>query len=252
MILECLKADAEVSVVNLCRKSGNSDMTIRRDLAEMDRAGLVRRVHGGAVVPDGRAYEPPFALRGSQHEFAKRSIAARALEFIRDGDSVALDVGTTVLKLADLLNQRRSLTILTASIPVVQHLIEAGKLAHGHRLIVTGGEVRSGELSMVGDLAQRTYRELHVDKAFLSVGGISLGGGLTEFNHDDALVKRELVRTAKTTYVLADSSKFGRTAFAAVSALDDVAAYITGEDAPETVLSGLRMMGLVVHTVPVH
>lgn len=249
LIVEYLATHGEVTVADLCKRFETSDMTIRRDLAEMDRAGMLRRVHGGAISAQGRAYEPPFTLRSTQERSVKDAIAARALSFIDDGDSIALDVGSTVLALAPLLTERRGLTILTSSIPVAQHIIESMSLGRDCRLIITGGETRPGELSMVGDLAQRAYREYHVDKAFLGIGGVSLDDGLSDYNVEDALVKRELLKSANNVYVLAHGAKFGRTTFATVGSLDHVDAFVTDRTAPGDVLAGLADRGHEVHVV---
>lgn len=249
LIVEHLAANGEVTVADLCKRFETSEMTIRRDLAEMDRIGLLRRVHGGAISAEGRAYEPPFSLRSIQERSAKEAIAERALSFIDDGDSVALDVGSTVLALAPLLAQRRNLTIITSSLPVAQHVIDGQGIGRDCRLIITGGETRPGELSMVGDLAQRTYREFHVDKAFLGIGGVDLDDGLTDYNVEDALVKRELLRSASNVYVLAHGAKFGRTMFATVGSLDAVDAFVTDRTAPAEVLAGLAERGHEVHVV---
>ena len=249
LILRRLKVGAAISVAELCKTCETSEMTIRRDLAEMDRAGLVRRVHGGAMLPDGRASEPPLVLRAAQDQAVKAALAARALEFVHDGDCIALDVGTTVLALAALLDTRRGLTVITASLPIAQEVIKAGMHGRSHRLIVTGGEARPGELSMVGDLAQRAYRELHVDKAFVGIGGVSLEDGLTEYNLEDALVKRELLHSANQVYLLADSSKFGRTTFASVGRIDQVSAFITDSMVAPEMIREITALGSSVYTV---
>lgn len=248
-IVELLAAHGEVSVAELCARFETSEMTIRRDLAEMDRVGLLRRVHGGAISAEGRAYEPPFSLRVTQESSIKDAIAARALSFIDDGDSIALDVGSTVLALAPLLVERRGLTIVTASLAVAQQVIATLNVGRDCRLILTGGETRAGELSMVGDLAQRTFRELHVDKAFLGIGGVSLEDGLTDYNMEDALVKRELLASASNVCVLAHGVKFGRTTFATVGSLDRVDAFVTDRTANPEVLAGLADRGHEVHVV---
>lgn len=249
LILKRLKFDAEVTVTELCKLCDTSEMTIRRDLAEMDRAGLVRRVHGGAILPDGRSYEPPYSLRAAQDLLIKRSLAMRALDFIHDGDSIALDVGTTILELASLLGERRGLTVVTASLPVAQKIIEVGMRGPAHRLIITGGETRPGELSMIGDLAQRTYKELHVDKAFVGIGGVSLADGLTEYNVEDAMVKRELLHSANQVYLLADSSKFGRTTFTTVGQIEQVGTFITDSGISTDMVDGLTARGRTIHTI---
>lgn len=249
LILKRLKVDTEVSVSELCKLCETSEMTIRRDLAEMDRAGLVRRIHGGAMLPDGRAYEPPLSLRAGQDQETKHALAVRALDFIHDGDSIALDVGTTILALAELLGERRGLTVVTASLPIAQKVIDAGIRGRPHRLIITGGEVRAGEQSMIGHLAQRAYSELHVDKAFVGIGGISLEDGLTEYNLEDALVKRELLHSANEVFLLADGSKFGRTTFASVAKVEQADVYITDSTVEPKMIDELESRGSTVYTL---
>ena len=247
LILEQVSREGEVLVAQLCRLFDTSEMTIRRDLAELDRAGLLRRVHGGAVAVHSRIYEPPLALRRTQALDAKAAIAARAIELVEDGDSIALDVGSTVLALAPLLSARRGLTIVTTSLPVVRSLLESTTLDRGTRLILTGGQTRLDEHSLIGDLAIRAYRELHVDTAFLGIGGVSPQDGLTEYNLDDAAVKRELIRSADRVHVLAHGEKIGRTTFASVGPLDAVASVITDASAPADVVAAMRGAGHEIH-----
>jgi DeoR/GlpR family transcriptional regulator of sugar metabolism len=154
-------------------------MTIRRDLRELDREGLLRRVHGGAISNLGRSYEPPYQIRTTRQIEAKRAIGRKAAEMIFDGDSLALDVGTTTLEVVRFLHGKRNLTILTASLPIANEIASSLSLTADVRLILTGGIVRAGELSMVGHIAEETYRSLRVDKAFIGIGGLNLESGLT-------------------------------------------------------------------------
>ena len=118
----------------------------------------------------------------------------------------------------------------------------ANELANhpGIRLIVTGGILRDGELSMVGHLTERSLCEVHVDKAFVGIGGISLETGLTEFNLEDALVKRAMIACAAKCIVVADSSKFGRTVFAAVAPLSQVHTIVTDANLDDEMAARLR------------
>ena len=181
-------------------------MTVRRDLDELARNGLLRRVHGGAVSARGRSYEPAFLSRSTQNQEEKQRIAAAAVELIRNGDSVALDVGTTALEVARQLEGKRDLTVITPSLRVASLLSES----QGLRLMLTGGILRPGELSLVGNMAEAAFQQFYVDKLLLGIGGIDLNAGFTEFSLEDALVKKAMLRAAKEIVVIADSSKFGR------------------------------------------
>ncbi len=239
IILDLVRQNGEVSITNICSQFGVTEMTVRRDLSALDRDGLLRRVHGGAVSALGRSYEPPYLLRSTANLEAKRRIAAKAAELIADGESLALDVGTTTLEVVRQLQNKRNLTILTTSLPIANEVVSHLSLENNVRLILTGGIVRSGELSMIGHIAETACGELHVDKAFIGIGGLSLEDGLTEYNFEDALVKRALLKTALRKIVLADGSKFGRTAFATVAPLSFVDTIITDASAPEELVQGL-------------
>ncbi|MCC7359291.1 MAG: DeoR/GlpR transcriptional regulator [Anaerolineales bacterium] len=249
-IVELVQASGSKRVAQLCDLFGVSEMTIRRDLRDLEREGLIRRVHGGAVVNLGRSFEPPYALRATRHEARKQAISRRAAELVLDGDSLALDVGTTLLELAQALGGKRNLTILTASLPIANAIVARLSLTSDVRLILTGGIVRAGELSMIGPIPAQTYSNYHVDKAFIGVGGLDLKAGLTEFNVDDAVVKQALIQNARQRIVLADSSKIGRTAFAAVAPLAVVNTLVTDDGLPADQRQALEAAGIEVLTVP--
>lgn len=245
-ILDFLKANSAASVADLCERLQVSEMTIRRDLHELDRQGLLRRVHGGAMLGASRSYEPPYKSRAVENTAQKKAIAQRAAAFVVDGDSLALDNSTTTFEMVEFLTPRINLTIVTASLSIALAISERFHSNSGLRLIVTGGVVRPGEMSLVGDYAQNTLRELHVDKAFIGVGAIDVQEGFTEYNLDDAFVKRALVASANEVYVLADSSKFERSTFASVGALDLADAIITDAAIPASLSEQIRARGIEV------
>jgi DeoR/GlpR family transcriptional regulator of sugar metabolism len=222
-ILELLEKNGSLTVAQLVERFEVSDMTVRRDLDTLESKGLLRRVHGGAVNVRGRSYEPSFLLRSAAYRDEKVRIGQMAAALVNDGDSIALDVGTTTLEVARHLNGKHNLTIITPSYQIAGLLAQQPDI----RVILTGGILRPGELSLVGDLAQRFLQEFFVDKLFLGIGGIDVDAGLTEFNLEDALVKRVMFGMAKETIVVADASKFGRIAFAVVGPLHTVSRIVT-------------------------
>ena len=239
-IVELVMQQGEVTTNDLCERFGVSEMTIRRDLRELDKEGMLRRVFGGAVSNLGRGYEPPSQVRASQNVQAKQAIGRRAAEMIFDGDSVAFDVGTTTIEIVRSLEKRHNLTILTSSIPIANEVISRLSLGSEVRLILTGGVVRPRELSMIGHIPQNVYRDLHVDKAFVGIGGVSLTDGLTEYNLEDAQVKKALIASADEIIIVADSSKLDRTTFATVAPLSRVDTLITDAAASSTFVEALR------------
>lgn len=228
-ILGRISAEESISVADLAETLGVSEMTIRRDLAELEKEGLLKRVHGGAVSSFGRSYEPPYTLRNAQSIAAKRAIARAAADMVAEGDSIALDVGSTVYEVARLLSQRRGLTVVTPSVRVLGLFLKNKDV----RTIVTGGMLRNGEESLVGDLACHAFRDLFVDRLFLGLGGIDAENGLTEYNWDDALVKRAMIRSAKEVVVVVDSSKFERTAFARIADIADIHVLVSDRPPPD-------------------
>jgi len=234
--LKLLGDRGEVSVAALSRSLAVSEMTIRRDLEALERQGLLRRVHGGAISVVSRGYEPPFGLRAARSTEAKARIGALAASLISPGEALIIDVGTTALELARELADRSGLTVLTPSFRAAELLNRNADL----RVIVTGGILRPGELSFVGDLAERAFADLHCDVVYLGAGGIDATVGVSEFNLDDARVKRAAVASARRCVVLADSSKLGRVAVASVCPVDRIDVLITDEGAPAETIERLR------------
>lgn len=239
-ILEIVERRQSVTVADLCETLAVSEVTIRRDLRHLSDEQLIRRVHGGAVAGRGRNYEPPNIIRVATNETQKRAIAAEAAKFVSEGDSIALDVGTTTLALAQVLVKMSNLTIITASLPIANVLVESPR----SRLILTGGIVRVQEHSMIGHVAARTYEDFHLDKAFVGVGGVHPEAGLTEYNQDDTLIKQAMMRHAKQIIVLADSSKLGRTCFMTIGPLEEIDVLITDDSARPQDLEELRRRGV--------
>ena len=246
LIMETLEEDGRLIVADLVERFDVSEMTIRRDLSDLEQQGLLRRVHGGAVRDLGRNYEPPYQLRANKNQQAKQLIARKAAEMIVDGDSIALDTGTSTLEIVHNLTGTANLTIITHSMTIANEVINSLVLDSDVRLILAGGIVRSGELSMIGHIPLATYQEFNIDKAFVGIAGLSLREGLTEFSLEDALVKRAMLDRAREAILLADGSKFGCVAFASVCSLDCVDSIVTDASAPADMVFELRQSGVQV------
>lgn len=243
-LLAELSERGSVELTELAECLGVSEVTARRDLAALAKQGLLRRVRGGAVLP--QSGEPPFPFRRTSQYEEKAEIAAAALAYVRDGDTVAIDVGTTTLAFASLLSERDDLTVLTPSLHIVAVLAEHDTI----RLIVPGGVVRSNERSLVGDLTIRTFGEFNVRRLFLGVGGVDPQRGLTEYQPDDAAVKRAMLASARETTVLADATKLGRVALSNVARLDAIDRLITDAGASQETLSAVEQLGVEVVIAP--
>lgn len=239
-ILDMLEKNDHVLVADLVDRFAVSEMTIRRDLDVLERRGLLRRVHGGAVSNRGRSYEPSFMSRSVTKIEEKKRIGKAAANLIQSGDSIMLDVGTTTLEIARHLYDRQNLTIITPCFQIASILVENP----GIRLILTGGILRPGELSLVGHLAERAIRDFYVDKLFLGAGGVDLEAGFTEFNLEDTLVKQAMLNSAKDITVAVDSSKFGQVAFTAIAPLKAANRIITDNDLSDQLAQEISALGV--------
>jgi DeoR/GlpR family transcriptional regulator of sugar metabolism len=233
-------------VPEICEQFGVSEMTARRYLNELDRQGLLRRVHGGAIPNLARSYEPPFSTRATKNAAAKLAIGRCAAELVFDGDSIALDVGTTTLEMVSELRGKRNLTIVTSCLQIANRVVTELSLSTDVRLILTGGVVRPQELSMIGSIPQWVFKTLHVDKAFIGTGGVHLEEGLTEYNMEDALTKQVLLGSAREKILVADGSKFGVTTFASVAPLSQIDKIVTDKSAPPEIVEKIRALGVEI------
>lgn len=235
MVLQLVMERGEVSVAELSKRAGVTPMTIRRDLETLEAAGALQRVHGGAVIAASRGYVTPYSVRVQRNKEAKRRIGEAAAGMLQEGEAVIIDVGTTPLQVAAALCERRNLTVATPSLHVANLLADN----RGIRLIVTGGMVDPGELSMVGDFAEEIFSRLRCDTFVMGIGGVDGEAGCTEFSLEDAGVKRAALSSARRCIVTADSSKLGQVALAHVCPVDRVDVLVTDIAAPKWELSRL-------------
>lgn len=235
-ILSTVEVQGTVKVADLAKQLKVTEMTIRRDLSLLEHQGVLKRVHGGGISARGRSYEPTLQHRKTEHITEKQRIARTASNLVKEGDFIALDVGSTTYELARRLVDRNNLTVITPS------LLIANVLANqpGLRLILPGGIVRPGETSMIGELSHRAFEMFHVDRLFLGVGGVDSQAGLTEYNWDDTLVKQAMLKTAKQVIALADSSKFERIGTVKISLLDSLDVLVTDQEPPSALVEALN------------
>jgi len=236
LVLDLLERKDRVTVAEVSALTEVSEMTVRRDLEALEREGALKRVHGGAISAVSSSYEPPFFVRAQRARAVKERIGQVAAGLLGEGETVILDVGTTTLEVAESLRGRSHITVLTPSLRAAEVLADES----GIRLMVTGGVVRSGERSLVGDHAERAFADLRFDTFVMGVGGIEAQAGLTEFNLDDARVKRAALARARRCVVVADSSKLGRVAFAGICSLEQVDVLVTDAQAAPDDLAPLE------------
>lgn len=243
-ILDLLRQGESLTVKDISGLMGVSLATVRRDLDEMGRKGLVERTHGGAVLTaaQGTTFEPPYAVSSREALPEKEAIARAAVESLNDGQSVILDSGSTVMELARcILHKGLRLTIVTNDI------LLAGLFSNsaGVRLIVPGGTLRVGSPTLLGEPGLGFVQSLNVDAAYIGIHAID-GRRLCDTTIEVALMKRRMVAAARRTVLLADSSKFGRTAFCEACDIGDVAEVVTDRKLSPEVAARYEDMGLTV------
>jgi DeoR/GlpR family transcriptional regulator of sugar metabolism len=243
VILAAVRARGAVRVADLVERFGVSDMTVRRDIGELARAGLVRRVHGGAVADVSRASEEPeFEAKRTWAAAEKQAIARAALVLIGPHASIALSAGTTTHVLAALIAatpELRPLTVVTNSLPVADTLYRAGASRAGALDVVLTGGTRTRSDALVGPLAVAALATLRVDRLFLGVHGLD-AAGLTTPNLLESETNRALIACAAETVVLADHGKWGLVGLSRIVPLDTVDTVITDDGLPHDARAVLR------------
>lgn len=224
-ILIRARGDGRVEVASLASELGVTQETIRRDLDRLERQGLVRRVHGGAI-PTGRLdFEPGLSQRDSTASAEKAGIARAAAALLPRQGTILLDAGTTTARLATLLPDDADLTVVTNALPIATTLASR----NGITVHLVGGRVRSRTLAAVDTWAVDTLSRLNVDVAVLGTNGFSIARGLTTPDPSEAGVKSAMVAAGRRVVALADSSKFGNDQLARFAELRDVDVLVTDD-----------------------
>ncbi|WP_433204864.1 DeoR/GlpR family DNA-binding transcription regulator [Dactylosporangium sp. CS-047395] len=244
LTLRLVRGSGRLGLAELAERLGVSEMTVRRDLDQLQEQGLVRRVRGGAVALDVPAEAAGFAVRERWSSAAKARLGRAAAELIEPGGTVLLDAGTTTAELAPHLIARAPLTVAVLSLQAAVRLADQP----GIKLLIIGGESRAGERSLVGPLALSALDQLRFDTFVMSIGAVHPDLGWSEFDLDDAAVKRAALRRAGRTIVVADHTKLGVQAFARVAPLSAVDTFVTDGFEGAT-LAALQTAG--VHVVQV-
>lgn len=243
-LLDVVEARRIVSTEDLASALAVSAETVRRDLVLLGREGAVRRVRGGAAAQGAHvSAEAAFDDRSDLAVDAKAAIGGVAAALVSTGQTIVLDVGTTVLQVARSLPDTFTGTVATCSLLVAAEL--AGR--SGIEVLVCGGRVRRGDLAVSGAQAVRFFADLHPDVAFLGCGGVDAEAGLTDFYLDEADTRRVIIANAAKSYVLADGSKLARVTPHRVCALDELTGLITDEAPPAALRRAAQSAGVPIH-----
>ncbi|GAA1737791.1 DeoR/GlpR family DNA-binding transcription regulator [Microbacterium paludicola] len=237
----------EVSFVELAESFGVSEMTIRRDIEALQTQGIVRRVSGGAIALSGTAFEPSYGLRAGRAADSKEHIAEEVAALLRPGETVLFDSGSTVLAIARAVRGRGlRLTVLTPSIGVAQELADEPDT----QVLLIGGLVRPGELSLIGPDAEQMIGRYNCDTYIAGVAGVDAERGLTEYHPQEASVKQAAVRASTRVIVGVEAAKLGRVHLVTVAPLTVVSTLVTDASSDHPTVVAARAGGADVVVVP--
>jgi DeoR/GlpR family transcriptional regulator of sugar metabolism len=244
-ILAYLSARDRTSVSELSQTLGVSEVTVRKDLDQLEAQGFLTRVHGGAVVSGRGRLELYFAAREQEHLEEKRRIAQAAAALVQSGQRIFLDASTTALQVARLIKDREDLIVVTNGLYTALEL----NFCAGITTIVVGGTMRRRSSSLVGSLNHNSLQRLRVDIGLFGARGATARDGLMESEIDEAQMKQQLVSASSLVVGIVDSSKFGTMAFSAFALPHEIDCIITDAAAPAAIVSELRAQGVTVDLV---
>lgn len=245
-ILDLLSAGNEISVAKLAGQFSVTTMTVRRDLDALEKDRRITRTYGGAILAAPSIVSFAFGARQQTQMKAKQAIARKAAEFVEPGMTVILDTGTTTLEVAGQLSGIRDLKVLTSSLAIASAL-----LAHdGLELVLLGGTVNSSSPDLSGPLTEENLLGFRADVAFVGADAVDRAGLYTN-TQEIARVSRAMITSARQTILVADSSKFGNTAFVRFAGWKDVDAVVTDRGLASTQRRWLKQSVNDITTVSV-
>jgi len=240
--MDMLNTNEVVKVSELMELFHVSIETVRRDLEYLEEQELLKRVYGGAVLPQPKAIEPTYESREVKHFQEKKAIGRAAVDLVCDEDVIAIDIGTTTLEFSRHLVGKRRVTVITNSMKIAMVLSEDNNI----RVIMLGGEVRNGEFSVSGFLTGSNMKGFHVEKYFLGAGGLSVSKGVTDYHIEESNVRRIAIENSQKVIVLSDHSKVGTVAMNRVCELNQIDTLIIDGEADEAFVGKSRDLGIEV------
>ncbi len=241
-IFSLLSKQGSLSVAEIVERFSVSEATARRDLESLASEGKVQRVHGGAIAMEQAPPELPILERESEQADEKVRIGRVTAELITDKESVFLGSGTTVLEVAKNLRDRKNLTVITNSLPVLNALAGLKEIT----VISLGGQLRDSELSFIGHITEQALAEIRVDKVVMGTRGISLEHGLTNDYLQETLTDRAILTIGHEVIIVADHTKVNRVSTVLLAPLDAVHTFVTNEQADKKFIQSLKKQNVKV------
>lgn len=223
-ILQMLSADGSVIVSKLTKKFRVSIETIRRDLEALEKDGLLKRVYGGAVLKSNKVNKLNYSKRKEEYIDEKREIAKKAVSYIEEGSVIALNNSTTNLEIArELKSAFEELTIVTNSLIIVNELVTKENFT----IILVGGILNSKEYAFNGQFSENMLSNFVVNKSFISVSGVSLSRGITDYLMGEIDIQKKLMEISQEVVILAISNNIDNESLVKIADIEDVNLIIT-------------------------
>lgn len=243
LMLAVIRERQFIPVTELSTLFAISEVTVRSDLAALAAEGHIHRIRGGAIPLVDLVQERPYEESVETYADEKRAIGRAAAELVASGDSVVLDVGTTVVAAARALVTREELRDVVVVTNGLKTALELEPAIPRLAIVVSGGTLRPMQHSLVEPMASRILGEISPTIALLGCSGVHPEGGITNVNLPEAHLKQQILAGARRKVILADGSKIGRIEFAQLCPVEDIDMVITGESANATVVESLRERG---------
>ncbi|MHC5227265.1 DeoR/GlpR family DNA-binding transcription regulator [Enterococcus sp. LJL99] len=243
-ILKELEENNNVRIQELSQRLKVTRETIRKDLYTLESKGLIKKIHGGAILEVSNQ-ETDYEKRKKEFLEAKKRIAKLAVSYIEEGDSIYLDYGTTTLALAKEMLKLKNITVVTNTLPIINLLSRNEAID----LIVPGGSLRNNESSLSGSFALNNIEEIFVTIGFFGCSGLDIERGLTTHHMGENLVSKAMIRHSQTSIVLADQSKFGTVAFNKTASLEEIDLIITDKARSQEEDQQLKQYGVEIMTI---
>jgi DeoR family fructose operon transcriptional repressor len=235
-ILELLTIKIVLKLPELAEQLNISMDTLRRDISLLGKQGKIKKIYGGIKLVESEFAESPMDERMVSRLEEKKMIAQKCSEYINDGDCIYLDSGSTTYQIAKYIKNKKNLTVITNSIPVVNELMNSGV-----DLIIIGGKVRLNEQSVIAYDYLFNFSELNILKAFICASGITIEKGISDYNMEEALTRKKIIELSKEVYVAADHTKFGKDVTIVIASIDKIDYIITDRNLNKDYLNTFKI-----------
>ncbi len=244
-MIDELNRTGKLKVAELAAKYQVSPETIRRDLSFLEEEGVLKRVYGGAIKSPYQKGEPPFTNRTEFNINAKKKVGKLGADLIVDGETIFIDTGTTTTELASQIMNKEDIRILTNCIPVALTLMNSLNMnLFSGEIILLGGNLDPVQQSISGQLSEPIIENFNLDKAFISIGGISLNKGVSDYRLNECLLSKKVIANSKQAIVLTDQSKIGVQALCNIAPLSEIDVVLCDQKCPDSWKNDILNLGI--------